>query len=151
MKDTRPHGVGLATAVVLVAVLTGCAPDPSPTPTPSVTSSATTAPARTPSPTPTPTADAEMTGDEAAAICLTLVEPGLRSSVITGEPQIHERAVDPRWLILFPAENGISAHQVMCVIGGDPANPDVLSTSVRSTLTPEELATRLASNDEFGY
>lgn len=151
MTDTRRFLGGLAAAVILVATLTACAPDPSPTPAPSTTPSVSDALAMspTPTPTPTPTPDAEMTGDEAAAACLTIVEPTLGTSVITGEPQIHARAVDPRWLILFPAENEYGVGEIYCVIGGDPADPDLLVAGEKSTTTPEELARKIASNDEW--
>jgi hypothetical protein len=123
-----------ATAVTLasVLVLAACAPEPGPTPTvtPSESASPSTSPTPEPSasvspePSPSPTAeppvDAEMTAEQAGALCVAKhrdepIEEGITQ---VGDPTAYERYVEPHWFVTVPAENEFGALVQLCVLGG---------------------------------
>lgn len=66
-----------------------------------------------------------MTADEAAALCLdNHARAGFVGDTrVTGEPRVVERFVDPKWLVLIPAENEYGPLYIDCRLGGPADNP----------------------------
>lgn len=153
-------------AVLAVALLaaSGCAPEtdgaatatpssastprPTPTSTPTPTPTATASPTPTPSPTTQPPAETGMSAAQAAEVCRDLYA-GSGTTTITGAARVERRSLEPRWFVYFPGRNPNGAAAVMCILGGDPANPDVLAVNERVPMSEAEIQRDLGSNDQY--
>lgn len=117
-----------------------------PTTTPSPGASASAAPTSTPSAA--PPAPPEMTRAQAADACAQLYGDS-GSMSITGSPRVEERSVDPHWFVSYPGSNEYGPGVVVCILGGDPAQPDVLVVIERTRMTEAEVRRDLASNAQY--
>jgi hypothetical protein len=90
-----------------------------------------------------------MTRDEAAETCSRLHAEGGATVTIDGAARVETRSVDPEWLVLFPASNANGPANVICILGGDPSNPEVVIVGETVPLTEEEIQRDRASNSQY--
>ncbi|MGZ0068048.1 hypothetical protein [Microbacterium arborescens] len=67
---------------------------------------------------------------------------------ISGQPQVHERAVEPRWLVLIPAENQHGSYYLECLVEehGVDLRADQFGTLQQDALTEDYLSWRINVN-----
>ncbi|KAA9083763.1 hypothetical protein [Microbacterium radiodurans] len=146
--------------------LAGCATSPGAgaptTATPTASASPQTATPSDASATPTPsappaspdaaTAPSAPPAPSAADVCIERHEESLNpgdGERFTGEPVVYERSLDPRWLVVIPAENIYGALYVECIVSDTDSGPQVESnlSMVADLFDDEHLQYRLNNNE----
>lgn len=157
MKRRVRAGIILIAGVV---AFSGCAPEGienTSAPNASVARSATPDPTTETSPdlSPAPSSSAPMeplaamTSEQAATTCARLHTEGVPSVTIDGPARVEARPVEPEWLVLFPASNANGAANVVCILGGDPADPEIVVVAETIPLTEEEIERDRTSNAQY--
>lgn len=171
MRSGTLRGMPVVALLAASVALAGCATSPGAslgtptTATPTASASPQTAAPSAPSPTPstpsTPappaspddaTAPTAPTAPSAADVCIERHEESLNpgdGERFTGEPVVYERSLDPRWLVVIPAENIYGPLYVECIVSDTDSGPQVESnlSMVADLFDDEHLQYRLNNND----
>lgn len=108
--------------------------------------------ASSPIPTSSATEHDDFSAQELATICINATRSAFAEDVEfeADRARIEERTVDPRWLVLVPAQTSGLEGEAQCTIGGTPESPDVEMSTASIEPLPEEQIQRLIHGKNEG-
>jgi hypothetical protein len=103
-------------------------------------------------PTSTAAGFGDFSQEELATICIDATVSAFAEDVQfdPDRVRIEERTVDPRWLVLVPAQTSGFDGEAQCTIGGTPASPDVEISNASIEQLPEEQVQNLIAGQNEG-